>query len=178
MSVIYPIIIPLSKQRLVILLSGAVLFVTAGVAFISTPATFNSYITMMQIIGYISSIFFGVCAFYIARKLFDNKPGIIIDSTGITDNSGSVSAGQILWSDIEDISVLEVNRQKFITLKVKNPQDYINRQRSAIKRKMMEINYNMCGTPITISAGSLKTTFDKLLELVQENYRKHSRAGR
>lgn len=161
-----------------LLLSGAMLFIIAGIAFISTPATFNSYITMMQIIGYISSIFFGFCAFFIARKLFDKKPGFIIDNSGLTDNSGSVSAGQILWSDIEDISVLEVNRQKFITLKVKNPQDYINRQGSAIKRKMMEINYNMCGTPITISAGSLQISFDELLRLVQDNYQKHSRGRR
>ena len=98
----------------------------------------------------------------------DNKPGLIIDQTGLTDNSSGVSAGQILWSDIEDISVLEIHRQKIIMLQVRNPQDYIDKQTSGFKRKMMQMNYKMYGTPLSITSNGLKVSFDELLSTLKD----------
>jgi hypothetical protein len=50
-----------------------------------------------------------------------HEPGLVIDNTGLFDNSGALSAGQILWEDIENISVLEMHKQKLLMLRVKNP---------------------------------------------------------
>ncbi|MGZ5190425.1 MAG: STM3941 family protein [Flavisolibacter sp.] len=71
----------------------------------------------------------------------DNKPGLIIDDTGLVDNSGGLSAGDILLSDIEEISVMQIQKQKMIMIYVINPQDYIDRQTSFLKRKGMQLNY-------------------------------------
>ncbi len=119
--------------------------------------------------GIASILFFGLCAVYIARKLPDNKPGLILDKIGLTDNSSGVSAGQILWSDIENISVIEIHRQKLIMLHVKNPQDYIDKQTSSFKRKMMQMNLNMYETPLSITSNSLQIKFDELLNILNDH---------
>ena len=165
--------IPLSKKKLILMLIGSIGFVSAGLWFVINPPTIsNPFLgnpTVIFVTGIASILFFGLCAFYIARKLPDNKPGIIIDNTGLTDNSSGVSAGQILWSDIENISVIEIHRQKLIMLKVKNPQDYIDKQTSGFKRKMMQMNFNMYGTPLSITSNSLKIKFDELLNILNDN---------
>jgi len=72
--------------------------------------------TRIAIAGYASIIFFGLCTVFLIRKLPDTKPGLVIDSTGLFDNSGALSAGLILWEDIENISVLEIHKQKLLML--------------------------------------------------------------
>lgn len=168
--------IPLSKTKIVLMLIGALTFVVIGLWFIIAPPQIeNSYWgnpTKIAIAGYASIIFFGLCAVILIRKLPDNKPGLIIDDTGLTDNSSGLSAGHILWTDIENISVLEVHKQRLLMLEVSNPQDYIDRQNSLFKRKGMALNYRMYGTPLSITANGLKIPFQELLALVTERFRK------
>jgi hypothetical protein len=165
--------IPLSKKKLILMLIGSIGFVAAGLWFvIKPPAISNPFFgnpTVILVTGIASILFFGLCAIYIARKLPDNKPGLIIDNIGLTDNSSGVSAGQILWSDIENISVIEIHRQKLIMLQVKNPQDYIDKQTSGIKRKMMQMNFNMYGTPLSITSNALQINFDELLNILNDH---------
>ena len=166
--------IALSKDKLVLMLIGALTFVIIGIWLVVAPPTINNLFfgnpTRLLIIGIVAIVFFGLCAVYIARKIPDNKPGLIIDKTGLTDNSSGVAAGQILWSDIENISVLEIHRQKLIMLVVKNPQDYIDKQTSGFKRKMMQMNFNMYGTPLSITSNSLKINFDELLKILDYHF--------
>ena len=158
------------------MLVGALVFVVIGLWFVIAPPTIkNSYWgnpTRIAIAGYASIVFFGLCAIFFIRKLPDTKPGLIIDSIGLFDNSGALSAGQILWEDIENISVLEMHKQKFLMLEVKNPQEYIDRQKSLLKRKGMELNYKMYGTPICIIANGLKMPFQELYFLVSQKFQK------
>lgn len=164
--------IPLSKRKLLLMLLGALVFVAIGLWFVISPPTItNSYWsnpTTIAIAGYASIFFFGLCAFFIIKKLPDNKPGLIINQAGLTDNSSGVSAGQILWNDIERISVIEIHKQKLIMLHVTNPQDYIDRQTSAFKRNMMQLNYKMYGTPLSITSNGLEISFDKLLSTLTD----------
>lgn len=167
--------IALSKSKIVLMLFGALAFVAIGLWFVITPPTIeNSYWgnpTKIAIAGYASIIFFGLCAFFLIRKLPDKKPGLIIDDIGLVDNSSGLAAGQVLWTDIENISVIEIHRQKLIMLQVKNPQHYIDKQTSLFKRKGMELNNKMYGTPLSITANGLKTSFDKLLTLLTDKLR-------
>jgi hypothetical protein len=166
--------IPLSKSKIIMMLIGATAFVAIGLWFVIAPPEIkNSYWgnpTKMAIVGYASILFFGLCAAFFIRKLPDTKPGLIIDSIGLIDNSGALSVGQILWADIVNISVLEMHKQKLLMLEVKNPQEYIDRQNGLLKRKGMELNYKMYGTPISITANGLKMPFQELFTLVSEKF--------
>ncbi len=123
-----------------------------------------------MIAGYASILFFGLCAIFFIHKLPDNKPELIIDDDGLLDNSSEVAAGEILWQDIEEISVIEIHRQKLIMLQVKNPQDYIDKQASGFKRKLMTMNFKMYGTPLSITTNGLKISFEELLSTLTKKF--------
>jgi hypothetical protein len=157
--------IPLSKSKLVLMLLGSFTFIAIGFWFIIVPPTpSNSFwgsSIKIAVVSYASILFFGICAFFIIRKIGNNKPGLIIDETGLIDNSSGVSIGRISWSEIEDIFVVEINRQKLIMLQVRNPEEHIARN-SGFKRKMMQMNYKTYGSPLSITSNGLKISFKEL----------------
>ncbi len=168
------IVIPLSKTKIIMMLFGALMLIAGGIWFVFYPPNIeNSYWVTplkMKLAGYASMIFFGTCAIFFIRKLPDTKPGLIIDDKGLTDNSSGLPAGQILWSDIKEVSVIEISGQRIIMLKAKNPQDYIDRQTSLFVRKGMELNNRLYGTPLQITANGLKISFDDLLTLITKKF--------
>ena len=171
--------IPLSKGKLVLMFAGSLLFVVAGFWFIKDPETFTKTIfrpspTLIIIAGYASVVFFGICTLFSFRKLFDTKAGIVIDDKGIHDNSSGVSAGFIPWIDITNISTIEISRQKLIMIEVSNPDVYINRQTNFIAKKAAAINHKMYGSPISITANSLKYSFDDLYYALRKKWQENT----
>lgn len=163
--------IPLSKRKLILMLIGSLLFVVFGIWIVVSPQTFvnsTSSNYFILIIGYIAIFFFGLCTIYIIRRLPENKPGLIISDNYILDNSGALAAGKIKWSDIATISFIEINRQKIILLQVTNPKEYISNQSNKIRRKLMTMNFQMYGTPLSISSTALKIPFEELLALLNQ----------
>ncbi len=181
MKTINQIQIPLSKLKIVLMLIGALAFVLLGLWCVLEPASFTtSYrtsTTKITIAGYASIIFFGICAAFLIHKLFDTKPGMIIDDKGLIDNSSGSASGYIFWNDIENISVMEIRRQKLILLHIKNPQDYISRQKSLFKRKNMALCNKMYGTPLSITANGLKITFDTLLTIIKPKFQEKRKSS-
>lgn len=165
--------IPVSKKKIFVMLLGTLAFVAIGLWFVISPPIISNIFwgnpTKILIAGYAAIIFFGLCAFVLIKKLPDNEPGLIINETGITDNSSGILAGEILWSDIEKISVIEIHTHKIIMLQVTNPQEYIDKQTSSFKRIMMQLNYKMYGTPLSITSNGLTISFDELLFTLTDN---------
>lgn len=164
--------IALSKKKISLIFIGALAFVALGAWFVMAPDTFARgplrSAVMVMIVGIAALVFGGLIAFYAARKLADKKPGLIIDNTGITDNASAVAAGHILWADIDNLSVITVQKQSFILLHVLNPQEYIDKQQGVIKRKFMQMNFKMYGSPITLTANGLTITFDEMYRLISD----------
>lgn len=163
----HQVVIPLSKMKLFLLLLLSIAFIVTGVLFILYPdviASSRRDPMYISVIGYVCVVFFGLCFVAIGSRMFSKKQGLVIDKHGMTDNSSASSAGLIAWSDIESIRVLKIYNQKMILLKVSNPMDYINRQTSRFKRKGMEMNYKMYGSPLIIATNSLKISHKELLE--------------
>lgn len=155
------------------MLSGALLFVSMGVWFVVNPPASKhglfSNPVLIVILGVVTIVFFGFLGFSILRKLPDDKPGLIINDEGILDNSSPLAAGLILWDDILEIRTITISSQNMLEISVKNPEEYINRQSSFLKRKGMQGNYKMYGSPIYISANSLTVGFQELHDLIQKN---------
>ncbi|MEP6613386.1 MAG: STM3941 family protein [Mucilaginibacter sp.] len=174
-----PVIIPLNKLKLSAMFLGALIFVGLGVWIVNHPSTFATGIfrflgdTGGTAVGWASIIFFGVCAIMIFRKFFENKSGLVINREGIMDNSSGVSAGLIAWADITGLTVRQVYNQKFIMILVENPEVYIERHTNALKRSTVKLNHQMYGSPISISANSLKCSFDELYAILTERLNKH-----
>lgn len=172
--------IPLSKSKLVLPLIGSLLFVLIGILFFTNTELFTlegllAPVTV-RVIGATEIAFFGLGAVLIIMKLFDQKIGLKIDQSGITDNSSLTSVGLIDWEDIEEISADKVVSTKFLVIKTRNPAKYLDRAPNAVARKALKDNHNMCGSPVTIISTSLKIKFDDLEKLLREELRKRKQS--
>lgn len=174
-------IIKLSKKKILLLILGACAFVTLGVwlfsldeATIQSQRWFNSPM-FVHAIGLVSIVFFGLCGVFALKKLFDKKPGLVFNDSGIVDNASGVSAGLIPWSEVVGSEIFEIQKQKMLIIKVKNPQKYIERS-GLLKRALNKANYKMCGSPIAISSSTLKIDFSELLSLFNRYQRKYGNA--
>jgi hypothetical protein len=169
--------IPLSKFKLTLLFLVSLVFIGCGIWLLTSPPKTNNSIlsnpTTVFILGLVSIIFSGLIGFYAFKKLWDKTPGLIISDQGIFDNASMVCAGFIPWTDIVEIREMEFRNQKLIDLAVKNPQAYIDRHKGVIKRKLLQINYNMSGIVIGIPSTGLKCSYKELKLMIDRKWEEH-----
>jgi hypothetical protein len=160
------IIIPLSKLKLLLGLSGSICFVLLG-GWLFTIVDF-----FIKAVALIAIVFFGVVAIYISKKLFDNSPGLIINSKGIFDNSSGVAVGLIPWDQITGFSVSSIQSQRFLTVHVRYPENYLNKG-NFMQRMAIKANANFYDSPVHISPNSLKINFDELVIVIHQYFEKY-----
>ena len=155
---------------------ASAIFVALGIQFILNSEQYISpvcrSIEFIKVTGFTSISFFGICLIYIFIKIFDTKPGLIINDIGITDNSHYSSIGLIDWSKIEGIRMQQVMSTKFLLIDVSNPKEFIEKS-SRFKRSLMKANLRMYGTPLSITSNSLNYNFDDLEKLLHDEWHKY-----
>jgi hypothetical protein len=169
--------IPISKTKLTLMLIGSLIFATLGTVYIKDPEVLMSPMfrskELIFIVGIACTLFFGLASFYLFKKLFDNRPGLIISADGILDNSNATPVGLIEWNDIVNTGTIKIHRQRIILIKVKNAEKYINRQKNKRTRNVLTANNNFFGTPITITANGLKIDFETLERILCKNIKQY-----
>jgi hypothetical protein len=161
--------VKLGKEKSVLSLLGAAAFVAASFSMINYAhhelMPFDSALVIG--VGYIGIIFFGVAGIYIFFKLFDSRPGLTIDQSGIYDNSSAAAGHLIKWEIIRGLRVEQVMSTKLILIDIENPEQFME-QASGLKRKLMQGTFRMYGTPVSLSSAGLQCNFDELHELLNE----------
>jgi hypothetical protein len=174
--------IPLSKAKLAKLLIFSILFLIVGLWMIITqPETSNpvfNNVFVKALAAYGGTLMGLLGIYFFTKKLFDKRPGIILDSQGITDNSGALSRGLIPWENIDvifekTIQASFASKERFITIGLKNPEQYIANETNPVKRKLMSLNSNNHNSPVNISTNGLKIRHGDLLQLMQERLHKY-----
>ncbi len=168
--------IPFDKSKLALYFIGALVLIIAGILFIIKPFWFirSDDPAVIKIIGYIFIILFSGVALFIAQKLWNNLPGLVLDDEGITDNAGGSSVGKFFWKDIVEISRKDIMNQPFILLKMKNPLFYLDREKNPLEKQMMELNLKLFNTPVSLTSKGLKIGIDELYTLISTNSKKFS----
>lgn len=163
--------ISINRNQVLGRILGATVFVALGVwLFFFTPATENLWIKnpiIVKAIGAAAVIFFGYAGFILIRQLSNTNNGLILSKEGITDHSGAVNAGLIAWKDITSVKQIELSKTPFLILKVKNPEEYIERQESKFQKKLLKMNMNTYGSPICISASNLSISISDLQKKIE-----------
>jgi hypothetical protein len=176
-------VIELSKTKIILTIVGSAVFVAIGIWLLTINAAdisqgrsfrlfFNSPL-FARALGVLSIAFFGLTGIFGIRKFFDKRPGLILDSSGITDNASAAAAGFIPWSDVIGFDVFEMNKSKMLVVMVGDPEKYIDRG-NAVKRKLNKANFNMVGSPISISSVTLATDFADLQSLFRRYLDKYA----
>jgi len=175
--------IPFSKSKLTRLLLICIVFVFLGSWIFQAKTNtgnslFNSEI-FRKVVGLLSVLMGGLGIYFSSRKLFNNEPGLVIDSDGIIENSGAVSVGRIQWSDISEIRETTVraltSKQRFIIIVVKNPMDYIARETRSVSRRLLTLNLNKSGSPIHIPTNGLKIKHEPLKDLLMNKFAEYGK---
>lgn len=179
-------VIELSKTKIALLVLGSCAFVAAGAWLLTLDAaevrsgrSFRLFFNDPWVVrgaGVASVVAFGLLGLYGLGKLFDKRPGLVLNESGIVDNASAVAAGFIPWSEVLGAGVFEVQKQKMLVIGVRDPQKYIGRG-GALRRALNEANYKMSGSPIAISSVALKVDFSELVSLF-ERYEQKYGAGR
>ncbi len=165
--------IPFSKNKIILLTVGALLFI--GIAFwlwFSADMQTQYNPIVVKLMAFNCFVFFCVCGLMGFSKLYNKNPGLLIDHEGITDNSSAIGSLVIKWNDITDVQIQEVKRTKFLLIYVKNPQDYIDKS-NPVKRFWMRLNHGVYGTPLSITSTALQCSISELLEIIETARKKH-----
>ncbi len=166
------IIIPFSNKKLYKLLLASVLFVLLGIWLLLARPDLSRTMFNDPVIRYTTAIacilFFGMSGIFFIKKIRAKKPAIIIDATGITDNTSAVSGNHIPWHDIRAIVTNQVFNQVFLMVLLHHPEEMISKQTNWIKRKAMAINYKKYGSPLSISASTLQISVTELRALLHD----------
>jgi hypothetical protein len=117
--------------------------------------------------AYAGLVFFGLAGLYIFYKLFDTKPGLIIDDEGIYDNSSAAAGHMIRWERIKGLRIEQVASTKFILIDIENAEQFVEGAHG-IRKKLMWSTYKMYGTPVSIASASLSCDIDALYTLINE----------
>jgi len=172
--------IPFSKSKLALMLVGSILFVALGVWFLIDAFGSNILLgnrIIKVVVGLIGILFFSWVGFFISRKLFDNRPGLIISDQGIVDQSSGTCAGFVSWEDILEIKEVRISGQTFINIVVRDPEVYIERQESTFRRRLMRANQKRFGSTIGISANGLQCSHRKLKLLLDARFLEYKMAN-
>ena len=185
MEIVEEKVIGISKVKTLLILLGALAFVVLGVWFltldtqaIEAQRKFNSPVLVYGI-GGVAIAFFGACGIFAVKKLFDSSPGLVLNRQGLTDNSSAISVGFVPWSEVSRIEEHQIQKQRFISIFVDNPDKYMNAG-NVLQRKARQANLKMCGTPISISSNALKMKYDDLYSVIEDylsRYRENENAS-
>jgi hypothetical protein len=174
--------IPLSKSKLAKLLLFCQVFLLIGLWMIITdPQVSNPVFNnpIVKVVASYGSTLMGLLGLYFfTKKLFDNKPGLVLSEAGIYNNTGAFNYGWIPWADVAEISERSVqvsvaSKQHFVTVRLLDPDKYISRETNALKRKLLIANSKSNGSPVNISTNGLKTKHEDLLKLMTEYFEKY-----
>lgn len=181
-------IIPLSKAKLAAIVLGATILAALGLwiaildeATLLKDAPFGGRVfpfdnpAAMHTIGIAGVVFFSACALFGIVKYFDKNPGLVLGATGFVDNASGVAAGYVPWTEVTQVKTFQVARQRMLIVVVSDPERYIRRG-NPFKQAINRMNFNMCGSPITIPSSALKIDFDELSGLFNSYWNRHRAA--
>lgn len=172
-------VIALSKGKNVLLTLGALAFVAGGAWMVSLDADQIRSAGLLrspllfQVVGWVAIGFFGLCGAIALRKLFDDRPGLVLHAGGLVDNSSGVSAGAVPWSDIAGFSVFSFSGQRSLVIQVRDPDRYAA-VGNAAQRAAKRANVRLCGSPLAINPNSLKIGFEPLMDLCRTYHARYA----
>ncbi|TDX01682.1 hypothetical protein EDB95_2724 [Dinghuibacter silviterrae] len=166
-----PIEIARNKKNLAWYLAGGLLFFAIGLFLLIDPGSFldSKWITpfIIEAVGVSIMVAGGIYSYIMAVRIATVFPAMIISDKDIYDHTGTPGDGLINWDDISGIRESEIKGKRYLTIDVKHPQLYIDRQRNTGKRKVLVRLLEQTGSPIQIPAHEVDYDLRSLITLLE-----------
>jgi hypothetical protein len=116
---------------------------------------------IFRVISSLNFLLFFAMMFHVLFYYVKSHYGLVIDSAGIHDHSGSMTAKLTEWSEITRYKVTNFAGIRFLIVYVKYPEEMI-KSAKFINKLAMYLNYRFYKTPVVILLLFLDYNFDNL----------------
>lgn len=151
-----------SKTKILLILICSIAFLVCGIWALSYAAVS----VVMSLVGILSLLMFGAGLIGGISLLSNSEPGLRLDSHGFEFLGTKIKTGPIAWAEVKDYCIVEIFGQKFISIRLKDPEAFLNRlgptARTLARANMAE---EFGGGPISISSSTLAINFSSLVSL-------------
>ena len=159
-----PLVLRASRLKYIGLL-GIALTLVAGGVYAGLQAKATDALVAWGIVA-----FFGVCAAAFAWQLFDRRPRVVIDDSGVFDRS--LRVGTIPWSQIEDAYPKSIATAHFVCLVLRDADAWLARL-PAWQRSLAERNVPLGFEPFSVNLSGLPSRPDAVLARIRDGIAAH-----
>ncbi|MFB9329284.1 STM3941 family protein [Paenibacillus aurantiacus] len=145
---------------------AAALFVATGCSMIASDEV------LIRLFGLLCVLFFGGCFIYLAYRMFNRQPSLLIDDEGVTDNSSYVGGGRLAWQDIVSIQLYDFMGQRMIGLTLRDPRALYDRQ-GRFKRLLLKANKGLVHAQVNIPQSALAIPLEQVYDMLLERWHLH-----
>lgn len=161
------------KQRGLFLTTLLSALLGVGAIVFSHSVKFGDGNSLFILLGFVLLIvtFFCLMSYYYLAK--EGFKAMYISEEGVNDVSTGNRIGTVLWKDVESVKIMDDIsnlKRKYIVLKVRNPNEYIDREQNRSKKRSLELRQQYYGSPICFSNRALDCTFEELKQAVFEKH--------
>ncbi|MFT4602538.1 MAG: hypothetical protein ACI857_002724 [Arenicella sp.] len=118
---------------------------------------------VFQGIGVVIPLFCIIAAGAKAKKMNDGASGLIINKTGIKDESSHIGLGQIKWSDIEEIKEEQSLRTGLLLISVYKDEKFLRQAKNSAITRLLRQNIRMYKTPVAIDTSYLDASLKEVI---------------
>src|SRR5690606_30322687 len=157
-----------SKKKSLLLLIGSIAFVALGFWLLMEADNLTGWRARNPVftrgIGIASIIFFGLGIFVGIKRLIKSEIALIIDPIGLNVNPKKSLTEFIKWHEILGFEEIKIQSTRILIIGVKNPEYWLEKETSTIRKKMMQFNINNYNSPFNIAAAGLDISSNDLNE--------------
>lgn len=81
----------------------------------------------LVVVGAVGVVFFGCTTCYLVAEVVRPRPVFQIDAAGVVDRSSFTAAGRLAWSEITNVRILVIGRQRMLAITTRDPQAVLDR---------------------------------------------------
>lgn len=163
--------IPFSKKKIIIyiLLAGIFILISSFILINKNITVYEKYVFILCL------VMCSVIELALISRLFDKRPGLIINRKGIIDNSTFTSLGFINWKSIKAIYYSKSFNQKVIHIELINTEEILKNQIIFIQL-LARLNKQKFKTGIDLSSKLLNCSLSDLNRVLQNEYKRNKNA--
>jgi hypothetical protein len=157
------IAIPFSRLKCLVILAAASVFVAACAFFAAHAESQVRYSPIfVRIVCGAGVLFFAAAAIMSVVRLFDSRPGLVIDRQGIDDRTNFSAIGRVDWSDIRGLRTTKARWNSGLVVELHDPARFA--RRGNIVQRLLRTG---AVSPVVLGSNALDVPFDTMAEIVR-----------
>lgn len=157
------IAIPFGRLKCLAVLAVAAVFVVACVFFATHSEGQARYSpTFVRIVCGVGVPFFAAVAIMSVVRLFDSRPGLIVDRQGIDDRTNFSSIGRVDWADVRGLRTTTARWNNGLVVELHEPARFA--RRGNIVQRLLRAG---AVSPVVLGSNALDVPFDAMVQIVR-----------